>query len=122
MSEIIIVPALFITIYMVIELFVHRQERLRILEKVTGTQSPDITSMLNNNSSFSFTGLRFGCLLVGLGIGLLCAFFIYYYLPESRNLHGYWFSSSTLSLACLLTFGGIGLLVSYFIERKDKKK
>lgn len=59
-----------------------------------------------------FLSLKFGLLLVGLGIGLLLALFITVNLQmkEEQNVAVYFGSLSI--------FGGIGLIVSYVIEKK----
>ncbi len=68
MEEIIIVPVIFLTFYLIIELFTHRKERLMIVEKATQNQAVDLAGMLRNSSP-KFSGLKIGCLLVGLGLG-----------------------------------------------------
>jgi len=59
-----------------------------------------------------FLSLKFGLLLVGLGIGLLLALFttVNLYLKEEQNVAVYF--------GCIGIFGGLGLIVSYIIEKK----
>jgi hypothetical protein len=59
-----------------------------------------------------FLSLKFGLLLVGLGIGLLLALFI------SMQAHMEDEQATAVYFGCLGIFGGIGLIISYIIERK----
>ena len=71
-----------------------------------------------------YLSLKFGLLLVGLGIGLLVA------LVAVRNMFGSDMTETETSQAvavyfgCLGIFGGLGLIVSFLIEKKaiDKDK
>jgi hypothetical protein len=94
---------------------------LRLLEKATANQPLDPASFFNRAAPFSFTGLRFGCLMVGLGM-LTSFFFLCNGSMFDHKTGAYWLNNGTLTFACLLTFGGIGLLVAYFIEQKSQKK
>ena len=65
-----------------------------------------------------FLSLKFGLLLVGLGLGLLVALF------TVRGVFGADMSdaeegqSAAIYFGCLGIFGGMGLIVSYIIEKK----
>jgi hypothetical protein len=67
-----------------------------------------------------FMSLKFGLLLVGLGIGLLVA------LITERGLigvsvndhHGHDGQSAAIYFGCLGIFGGLGLIISYIIEKR----
>jgi len=59
-----------------------------------------------------FLSLKFGLLLVGLGIGLLVALFT----TVNSNLREE--QSVAVYFGCLSIFGGIGLIISYIIEKK----
>lgn len=65
-----------------------------------------------------FFSLKFGLLLVGLGIGLLVALF------TVRGVFGNQMSDSeegqavAIYFGCIGIFGGLGLIVSYVIEKK----
>lgn len=122
MEEIIIIPVIFIIFYMVIELLVHRKERLMIVEKVSQNQSFDIGGMLKNATpAFSFSALKIGCLLIGLGLGFFVGFGLrlglHHYIMNQGNS---WGITNTLNMASVLTFGGLGLVVAYLIERPKK--
>ncbi len=58
-----------------------------------------------------FLSLKFGLLLVGLGIGLIAALFI----AKMTNLSEE--ESVAVYFGFLAIFGGIGLIVSYIIEK-----
>ena len=64
-----------------------------------------------------FRSLKWGLLLLGAGMGLLCAFFIDINLPYRVEPVGIYF-------ALIAMGGGLGLIGSYFVEKKhwyDKK-
>jgi len=69
-----------------------------------------------------YLSLKFGLLLVGLGIGLLTA------LTVVRNMFGGEMTEAEVSQAvavyfgCLGVFGGLGLIVSFVIEKKAIEK
>ncbi|MBR5611729.1 MAG: hypothetical protein IKW43_01155 [Bacteroidaceae bacterium] len=133
MIEAIMVPAvcgMFIFGFLkLFELFVCKKERLLIIEKMGDKFTPDMLEHKINFSSvgkFSSTALKFGCLLMGLGLGLLIG-----YLICSTTLEGYAEMESfnrsmreTVSIiygACILLFGGIGLLTAFLVELKINK-
>ncbi len=59
--------------------------------------------------------LRIGCLLLGVGIGFMCAMFIdEYAIPEIDN--------PAIYPAFVLSFGGIGLLIFHRVYKKQKKQ
>ncbi|MDR2921656.1 MAG: hypothetical protein LBV72_20105 [Tannerella sp.] len=118
--------------YKLFELFVRRKERVAIIEKIG--DKLDLTRLGNNlNSMFggglnfktSFSGLKIGCLLIGLGLGLLVGLMISTALvSDGYNMHDYRESElyGTAYGASVLLFGGIGLLVSFLVELKLKNK
>ena len=71
-----------------------------------------------------FLSLKFGLLLVGLGVGLLVALF------SVRGVFGSDLSNSeegqavAIYFGCIGIFGGLGLITSYFVEKKwlDEQK
>lgn len=117
--------------YKLFELFVCKKERLLIIEKMGEKFTPEMLGNKINLSSVgnvSFSALKFGCLFVGLGLGLLVA-----YLICATTIDGYampnpnwsWTIKQTISIiygACVLLFGGAGLLTSFLIELKISKK
>lgn len=125
MLEAIMVPVvcgLFIAGFLkLFELFVCKKERLALIEKMGDKITPD---MLQSKISFSsignlsFSALKVGCLLIGLGLGILVAFFIHYNMMDfcdDRRIQ------STLYISYVLLFGGIGLLTAFLIELKINK-
>ena len=135
MVEAIMVPAvcgMFIFGFLkLFELFVCKKERLLIIEKMGEKFTPDMLEHKINFSSigkFSSSALKLGCLLMGLGLGLLIG-----YLICSTTLEGYaemgdvrlnYNMRETISIiygACILLFGGLGLLVAFLIELKINK-
>lgn len=112
--------------YKVLELFAKRKERMAIIDKLS-TCDPEALPKLNFNNipetNFTMGALRFGSLLIGLGLGLLIAFVLQYSLfdggdmtYQTRDMLSAVYGSSTL------IFGGIGLIIGFIIEVKMKRK
>ena len=117
--------------YKLFELFVCKKERLLIIEKMGEKFTPEMLGNKINLSSVgnaSFSALKFGCLFVGLGLGLLVAYLICVTTIDGyvvRNADWNWEVKQTISViygACVLLFGGAGLLTSFLIELKISKK
>ena len=121
-------------IYKTFELFARKQERLNLIEKIGQNFVPsdpsllklDFGSLLPSFQKKSFYSLRIGCLLAGLGLGLLAGLFLCLYMKSAYSLgNSSWEQNNYFSVAygsLVLLFGGTGLLVSYFIESKSTKK
>ena len=133
MIEAIMVPAVcsifVVGFYKLFELFVCKKERLLIIEKMGEKFTPEMLEHKINFSSigkFSSSALKLGCLLMGLGLGLLIG-----YLICTTTLQGYTemglFNRNmrdTISIiygACILLFGGLGLLIAFLVELKINK-
>ena len=117
--------------YKLFELFVCKKERLAIIEKIGEKFSPDMLENKINLPSVgnvSFSALKFGCLFVGIGLGLLVAYLICVTTIDGyvvRNADWNWEVKQTISViygACVLLFGGVGLLASFLVELKISKK
>lgn len=115
-------------IYGLFELFVRKKERLAIIEKIGDKLEPsafDVKIGLPRlATNFSFSSLKTGCLLAGIGLGLLVGFIISVSLIDF-NLDGRRELISTVYGASVLLFGGIGLIIAFVIElklSKDKNK
>ena len=117
--------------YKLFELFVCKKERLAIIEKIGEKFSPDMLENKINLPSVgnvSFSALKFGCLFVGIGLGLLVAYLICRTTIDDyvvRNADWNWEVKQTISViygACVLLFGGVGLLASFLVELKISKK
>lgn len=135
MMDFIMIPAIFgivtLGFYKLFELFVCKKERLAIIEKMGERFTPDMLENKINLSSvgnLSFSALKFGCLFMGLGLGLLMAYLICTTTIENYatpNADWGWEVRQTVSViygACVLLFGGAGLLTSFLIELKISKK
>jgi len=117
--------------YMTFELFARKEERMRLIEKIGQTLAPTdfpvpkFSSLLPTFKK-SFNSLRFGCLFIGIGLGLLVGLFICLYINTGLRIGtGRWEQDTYYGVAygsSVLFFGGIGLLVSYFIENRAIKK
>ena len=119
-------------IYKLFELFVRKKERLSIIEKI-GEKFD--ASMIENKFSFpskifknfSFGSLKAGCLLMGVGLGLLVGFVICISTIRGYNLGGSidWAVRDTAGIvygASVLIFGGFGLIAAFIVEMKYSKK
>lgn len=127
-----VVGIVFYFTYMVFELFARRKERMSLIEKMGQNLTPMDSSVLKSQFSSllpsfpkkSFTGLRIGCLLVGLGLGLLVGLFIALFIDHNSSSEG-WRKDTFYSVAygaSVLFFGGLGLIISYVIESKSTQK
>ena len=131
MMDFIMVPLIVGTvtlgIYKLFELFVRKKERLIIIDKLGEKLDP---TMINGSfrepvkliGNISTGALKAGCLLAGIGLGLIVGLFIarltfnegmpnfndYY----TRELMGVIFGSS------VLLFGGLSLLIAFVVEMK----
>ena len=128
MMDFIMVPAVLgiivLGIYKLFELFVRKKERLIIIEKIGDKLTPD---MLNAKiefpariPNFSSAALKFGCLFMGLGIGMLVAFAVHYNFADFVE-SSYQIRSAVYG-SCVLLFGGLGLLIAFIVELKVSKK
>ena len=128
-----ICAVIFGCIYKVVELFVHKRERLMLINKLTEISNVDFKGINLYNSGNKFTGLRIGWLLLGVGCGFLLGFLINmmategHYATEYGNAWSYHHAiGGIVYVACICICGGIGLLLSYRAERnaeqpKEKK-
>ena len=129
---VVLVCAIFVVGFLkLFELFVCKKERLAIIEKMGDKLTPDMLQSkfsIFSTGNISFSALKGGCLLMGLGLGLLIG-----YLICSTTLQGYaeigtdYFNrnlretSSIIYGACILLFGGLGLLTAFLVELKINK-
>ena len=133
--DFIMIPAIFgivtLGFYKLFELFVCKKERLLIIEKMGEKFSSEMLEnkiKLPSVGNLSFSALKFGCLFMGLGLGLLMAYLICTTTIENYatpNADWGWEVRQTVSViygACVLLFGGIGLLSAFLVELKISKK
>lgn len=123
----------FFFIYGLFDLMVRRRERMAIIDKMGDKLDPallngklDIAGLAGKK--FSFGALKAGCLLAGIGIGLLIGFIICANsIPGYINFQSEWCSSrneiaSIVYGASVLTMGGLGLIIAFLAEMKAGKK
>lgn len=111
-------------IYKVVELFVHKRERLMLINKLTEISNVDFKGINLYSSGNKFTGLRIGWLLLGVGSGFLLGFLINLwvtlgdYALKASDMQDYQTRvGSIVYMACICICGGIGLLLSYRAEK-----
>ncbi|MEG1544404.1 MAG: DUF6249 domain-containing protein [Tannerellaceae bacterium] len=123
-------------IYGLFELFVRRKERMAIIEKIGDRLDASafagkmtLPSYSSTRFSFNFSSLKVGCLLAGIGLGLLVGFIINTSIVMQmggydENWNG-WFRgqlAGTAYGASVLLFGGIGLIIAFLVELKLSKE
>jgi hypothetical protein len=121
-------------IYKVIELFVHKRERLMLISKITELRNIDFKGINLYSSGNKYTALRIGWLMLGVGLGVLLGFIVnmwatygdYSFHTEEIFVYRHEVAGIVYA-ACVCICGGIGLLMSYRAERKaeqpeEKKK
>ena len=100
-------------IYKVFELIIGRKERTMLIEKLQPEQlSHGVAGHLKAPSFY--TTLRTGCLVLGIGLGLIAG---YCFDP-----HTSYEESSIIYAASTLIGGGIGLISAFLVELKLNKK
>jgi len=118
-------------IYKLFELFVRKKERLNIIEKLGDKFNPtDLDLKLSmpffTENTGKYNTLKFACLLLGVGFGLMIGYIISLNTIPGFNT-GNWPNNayqiiSTIYGASVLTFGGVGLLVAFLVEMKYSNK
>lgn len=119
----------FLAFYKVIELFVCRKERMAIIEKIGDKLS---TSSLTNELELfnygglhiSFSALKTGCLLIGIGLGMLIGLLLHIYVASMNDLGTSIGIRNMIEVAYgapVLLFGGLGLIVAFIVEMRVKK-
>ena len=121
-----VVGIVFYFTYKMIELPSRRREREMMIERMGRTDGVT-PNMLNigGASKRSFSGLRLGCLLIGVGV--LVGLIINTMLTHGGYSMNKWSEEQLFEVAYgapVLIFGGLGLLCSYVLERRlrDKEK
>ncbi|MDR1631987.1 MAG: hypothetical protein LBR97_03770 [Dysgonamonadaceae bacterium] len=110
--------------YKIIELFVRRKERLAIIEKFTSlnfeSEKPiRLPNLLFEKQDSASWPLRISLLLMGIGLGAICAIFLHSYYASISDS---WNPTELIVLASIAFFGGIGLFIAFLIELKQKNK
>lgn len=117
-------------IYGLFELFLRRKERLAIIEKIGDKLDASAfegkLGLPNYINRFSFNGLKVGCLLTGVGLGLLIGFIINISLMQTAAFYqNDWYGREVAGVAygaSVLLFGGAGLILAFIIEMKMAKR
>ena len=131
MMDFIMVPAVLtvcmVGVYKLFELFVCKKERIMLIEKSLDQPVLPKLPVSQFLGNFSFSSLKIGCLLTGMGFGLLLGYLICYGTIPNYPAAGFdnWTSRETISLiygACVLGFGGLGLIAAFITELKLNKK
>ena len=117
LKESIIVLSLIIPIVAIVMTFIadikkkRRDTELRLAIIQQGIDAETAKVLTEKEPEDKYSGLRWGCILVGLGLGALCDVLLG--LPPKHNIF-FWI--------LIATGIGIGLLVSFVIEYKLAKK
>lgn len=120
-TPIFICAIVFGCIYKIFELFVRKNERMRIIDKVEqigalpAVDPQRLTSLFYQSSDNRFKALRWGLLAVGIGVGLVC--YVAACVSES-SIRANWRLESSLCSALVLLGGGLGLVIAFLIENK----
>lgn len=124
---ILIVGIITLGVYKLFELFVCRRERMLLIERMnelSGQPLPKLDYGLNWKLSFS--ALKWGCLLMGIGLGVLLGYWICWLtIPSFPGTELYYSDRSIVGIimgACILLTGGLGLLVAFLMELKLGRK
>jgi len=118
-------------IYKLFELFVRKKERLTLIDKLGDKLDPSMLqepfqAPLRMLGNLSTGALKTGCLLMGIGLGLIvgimiAGFGLGFDRPDLDNYNTREFLGVIFGASVLL-FGGLGLLVAFFIELRYSKK
>jgi hypothetical protein len=113
-------------VYSLFELYARRKERMYLYERLgdridAETVKGKIGLPLFIRPSFpSFSGLKIGCLLVGVGLGLMVGLFFNIQLLIQSEING-WRFHELLGVsygAPVMFFGGAGLIIAFLVEKK----
>lgn len=100
-------------IYKLFELIVGRKERLMLIEKLRPEQLSNGRAGHLKFSTF-YTTLRTGCLMLGIGLGIIAG---YCFAPHTHSEE-----SAIIYAASILIGGGIGLIAAFLVELIQNKK
>lgn len=120
---------IFGTFYKIIKLYAMRRERILYIEKMSelpqiGSDScPTPYGSLFSESSAA-TGLRWGLLAVGVGLGIFVAVITVLCInfKAATNPDLIVDEYGIVVAACMFFFGGLGLVVSYIIENRRAER
>ena len=130
MMDFITIPAVLTVIgyfiYKLFELFVCKKERLYMIEHAKDFSVNGIDSKFYNQLglNLSFSALKWGAFILGIGLGLVVAYFISISTMSIKQI-GEWEYRQLIGViygGCTLLFGGLGLVVAFITEIKLKDK
>ena len=133
-TPVLIVGIICAGIYGLFELFVRKKERMMLIDKLCDKPlHPEWLGKLRLPSyggvNFSFSALKVGLLLLGMGLGLLVGYLIAFDQIPGYGRTGWndrnWHLQEVVNIvygSCLLLFGGLGLVTAFVIELVLKKK
>ena len=124
---ILVVGTITLGVYKLFELFVCRRERMMLLERMLASDLKELPRFSYGwRIRFSFSALKWGCLLMGVGLGVLLGYAICWNtIPGFPGDNLYYSSNSLVAIifgASILLMGGLGLLVAFVVELKLGKK
>ena len=129
-----IVGIITLGIYKLFELFACRRERITLIEKLGEKMSQTDLELHGkiclpdfNRPQLSFGALKGGCLLLGVGLGLLVGFILSYvsFSPYDLDRLDRGYTREMVGViygSCTLLFGGAGLVASFLIEQNFAAK
>ena len=91
--------------------YLSNKEKMAMIER-------GIDPGVNKATPKPFLSLKFGLLLVGLGIGLLVALFTVRGVFGSDLSNAEQGQAVAIYFGCIGIFGGLGLITSYYVEKK----
>lgn len=133
LTPVFVTATIFGVLYKVIELLVRRKERLRLIEKITELppellvdKLPGLKSMqslLNSDAdtdfgSSKFVTLRWGCLICGIGLGMLIGGIYMACNPDIAS----WRTRDMIVGGSILLSGAVGLIVAFVVEYRLRIK
>lgn len=91
--------------------YLSNKEKMAMIER-------GINPGIGKSAPKPYLSLKFGLLLVGLGIGLLVALFTVRSIFGPNMTHNEEGQAVAVYFGCLGIFGGLGLITSFLIEKK----
>jgi hypothetical protein len=93
--------------------YMANKERMAMIEK-----GMDIGSFKAQSQSQPYKNLKWGLLLIGVGLGLFLAFVLDNSIFNNANKWGHK-ENEAIYFSLIAIFGGLGLFISYLIEKKE---
>lgn len=126
LTSVLVTAIVFYGIFKIIELFVRRGERMKLIDKITELpadrvadlnilRTTELPAFATDVAGSRFLTLRWGCFAMGVGLGLILS-------TLSDFQSGHWAARTTAQSGCVLLFGGLGLLLAFIVEYFLRKK